>query len=190
MLGMEMPVSGVWAEAEIAKAQRRRGRMRRVMLVIVWGAPVLGALGRQPSSLVAVDPDHYRSGGGEGVFEAGALRGEHLAAVFGDVPIVFEADAELAGDVDAGFVGETHARGERGGVAADEVGPLVAVHADAVADAVSEVFVVGAVAGGGDDVARGGVDSLALDAGTSGGEGGGLGLMDDVEDLALLVEFG
>ena len=28
------------------------------------------------------------------------------------------------------------------------------------------------------------------DAGTGGGEGGGLGLMDDVEDLAGFVEFG
>src|SRR5258708_9402340 len=91
------------------------------------------------------------SGGGEGVFEAGALRGEHLAAVFCDVPVVFEADAELAGDVDAGFVGEAHAWGERGGVAADEVGPLVAVHADAVADAGGEVLVVGGGARGRDD---------------------------------------
>src|SRR6202011_569481 len=124
------------------------------------------------------------------MFEAWALRGEHLAAVCGDVPVVFEADAELAGDVDAGFVGEAHAGGERCGVAADEVGPLVAVHADAVAQAVGEVFVVGTVAGGGDDVAGGGVDSLALDAGMGGGEGGGLGLVDDVENFAGLVEFG
>jgi len=29
-----------------------------------------------------------------------------------------------------------------------------------------------------------------MDAGARGGEGGGLGLMDDVEDLAGLVEFG
>ena len=124
------------------------------------------------------------------MFEAWALRGEHPAAVFGEVPIVFEADAELAGDVDAGFVGEAHAGGERCGIAANEVRPLVTVHADAVAEAVVEVFVVGAVAGGGDEVAGGGVDGLTLDAGMGGGEGGGLGLVDDVEDLALLVEFG
>ena len=70
-----------------------------------------------------------------------------FAAVFGDVPVVFEADAELASDVDAGLVGEAHAGGKGRGVAADEIGPLVAVHADAVADAVGEVFVVGAEAG-------------------------------------------
>ena len=136
-------------------------------------------------------PDHYRlMRCAKGCSSAGALRGEHFAAVFGDVPVVFEADAELAGDVDAGLVGEAHACGEWGGVAADEVGPFVAVHADAVADAVGEVFVVGAVAGGGDDVAGGGVDGLALHAGMGCGECGGLGLVDDVEDLAGLVEFG
>src|SRR6266478_3509094 len=147
--------------------------------------------GATPSALWGgCRPKLIISGGGEGVFEAGTLRGEHLAAVFGDVPVVFEADAELAGDVDAGLVGEAHAWGEWGGVAADEVGPLVAVHADAVAEAVGEVLVVGAVAGGGDDVAGGGVDGLALDAWTGCGESGGLGLVDDVEDFAGLVEFG
>src|ERR1700750_2026918 len=134
--------------------------------------------------------DHYRLCSGEGVFEGGALRGEHLAAVFGDVPVVFEADAELAGDVDAGFVGEAHAGGEGRGIAADEIRPFVSVHADSVADTMGEVFVVGTVAGGGDDVAGGSVDGLALDAGTGGGEGGRLGLMNDVEDFAGLVEFG
>ena len=118
------------------------------------------------------------------------MRGEHVASVGGADPVVFEADAELADDVDAGFVGEGHAGFQRGVVAADEVGPFVAVHADAVAEAVGEVLVVGAVAGGGDDVAGGGVDGLALDTGARGGEGGGLGLVDDVEDFAGLVEFG
>src|SRR5580693_8718176 len=131
--------------------------------------------------MVDFGPDHYRSDDGKGVFKRGALRGEHFAAVFGEVPVVFEADAELAGDVDAGLVGEAHAGGERGGVAADEVGPLVAVHTNAVADAVGEVFIVGAEAGGGDDVASCCVDGLALDAGTSCGESGGLSLVDDVE---------
>jgi hypothetical protein len=129
------------------------------------------------------------SGLGEGVFEGGALGGEHLAAGLGDVPVVFEADAELTGEVDAGFVGEAHTRGERGGVAPDEIGPLVAVHADAVTEAVGEVLVVGAESCGGDDVASGGVDGLALDSGACGGEGGGLGPVDDVEDLAGLVKF-
>jgi len=62
------------------------------------------------------------------------------------VHVVFEADAEVAAEVDAGFVGEDHAGDHLLGVAADEVGPLVHVHADAVSDAVIEVVVAGAVA--------------------------------------------
>ena len=52
----------------------------------------------------------------EGDLEAGSeeLRG----AVGGDDHEVFAADAEFAGDVDAGFVGEGHARFEDGFAAA------------------------------------------------------------------------
>jgi hypothetical protein len=130
------------------------------------------------------------SGFVEGVFKGRALWSEHFAAFFGEVPVVFESYAELAGKVDAGFVGEAHTGCQGRGVAADEVGPFVAVHADAVADAVGEVFVVGAVAGGSDEVACCGVDGLALYAGACGGEGGGLGFENDVEDLAGFVELG
>jgi hypothetical protein len=56
-------------------------------------------------------------------------------------------------------------------------------------DAMGEMFVVGAIAGGGDDVAGGGVDGLALDAGMGCGERGRLGLVDDVEYFAGFVEF-
>jgi hypothetical protein len=35
MLGMEMPESCVWAGVKIARAQRIRGRMRLVRLIIV-----------------------------------------------------------------------------------------------------------------------------------------------------------
>ena len=121
------------------------------------------------------------------------MRGEEDAALVGEVPVVFEADAERiliadgAGQVDAGFVGEAHAGLEQCGVAADEVGPLVAIHADAVAEAMGEDAVAGAEAGGGDDLAGGGVDGLGLDAGAGGGEGGGLGAVDDVEDVALAL---
>jgi hypothetical protein len=50
MFGMEMPVSGVWAEAEIVAAHRRRGRMRRVRLVIRLDTPV-GWFGPTPLTL-------------------------------------------------------------------------------------------------------------------------------------------
>lgn len=127
------------------------------------------------------------SGFGEGIFERGALRGEHVASIGGDDPVVFEADAELADDVDSGLVGEGHVGFERKGVASDEIGPLVAVHADAVAEPMAEVLVAGAVARVGDDLAGGCVDGLAGGSGFACGEGGGLGLVDDVEDLLLLV---
>jgi hypothetical protein len=129
-------------------------------------------------------------GVGEGVFEAGTLGGEEFGAVGSDVHVVFEADAEGlggVGEVDAGLVGEGHVGFDEAGVAADEVVPLVHVHADAVADAVGEVLVVGAEAGSGDDVAGGVVYGLHLDAGTGGSERGGLGSMDDVEDALLAV---
>lgn len=83
------------------------------------------------------------------MLEAGSeeLRG----AGGGDDHVVFTAEAEFAGDVDAGFVGEGHARFENRFAGADKIGMLMAVEADAVADAVGEEFVVGAEAGICDD---------------------------------------
>src|SRR5712692_3845187 len=161
MLAMEMPwargaavCAGAAAEVRVRRAMLRRVRRLRGMRVMSRCS------GRRVRMHCFRRPDHYRSRAkpyrsttGEGVFERGALRGEHLAAVGGDDPVVLEADAELAGDVDAGLVGEGHAGGEWGGVAADEIGPLVAVHADAVAYAMGEVLVVGAKACVGDDFA-------------------------------------
>ena len=118
------------------------------------------------------------------------MGGEEFGSGFGDVHVVFEADAEgfgVIGEVDAGLVGEGHVGGEELGVAADQVGPLVHVHADAVADAVGEVLVIGTEAGGGDDVAGGGIYGLHFDAWARCREGGGLGAVDDVEDALLTV---
>jgi hypothetical protein len=42
----------------------------------------------------------------EGMFEAWTLRREHLATVFSDVPVVFEPNAELARNINPGFVRE------------------------------------------------------------------------------------
>ena len=111
---------------------------------------------------------------------------EENATVVGEVPVVFKANSELARYVYARFVGEGHGGFERLGVAADQVGPLVSVHADAVTDAVGEGLVVGAEAGVGDDFAGGSVDRLAGDARACCGEGYGLGLVDDLEYLPLL----
>jgi len=102
----------------------------------------------------------------EGVLEAG---GEELrGAVGGDDHVVFAADAEFAGDVNAGLVGKSHAGFEDGLAGADEIGMLVAIEADAVADAVGEEFVVGAKSGAGDDGAGGIVDGAGKFSGAGG----------------------
>jgi hypothetical protein len=118
---------------------------------------------------------------------------EEFGAVCGHVHVVFETDAErfgVVGEIDAGLVGEGHVGGKGLDVAADEVGPLVHVHAYSVTDAVGEVFVVRAEAGGGDDAAGGSIYGLHLDSGTGCGKGGGLSLMDDIEDSLLAVGGG
>ena len=129
-------------------------------------------------------------GGAEGVLEAGALGCQEFGSVFGDEHLVFEADAEFAREVDAGFVGEDHIGGELLVVSGDEVGPLVHVQTDAVADTVGEVGVARTVAGGDDDRAGGGVYRLHFDARARGGERGGLGVVDVLEDFALQVGGG
>ena len=93
----------------------------------------------------------------------------HFGAVVGHVDAVLEADAELAVDGDHRLVAEAHARRQRRLVAAHEVGPLVAVEADAVAGAVgqSRHLVVGTEAGVGDHLARRGVDGFARRARSS-----------------------
>ena len=104
--------------------------------------------------------------------------------------VVFAAQAEFAGDVDAGLVGEGHAGFEDGSAAADEIGMLVAVEAEAVAKAMGEEFVAGAVAGGSDDGTGGIVHGAGKLAGASGVESGVLGLADDFEGaLNFLAGF-
>src|SRR3989442_1950237 len=94
---------------------------------------------------------------GEGLFKGRREAGseELCGAVGGDDHVVFAADAVVAGNVDAWLVGKGHARLEDGLAAADEIRMLVAVEANAVAEAVRGEFVVGAVAGGSDDGAAG-----------------------------------
>src|SRR4029079_11318892 len=63
--------------------------------------------------------------------DRGTRGGEEPGPALGDVEAVFQPDPELAVDGDGGLVAEAHARGQLGGVAPDEVGPLVPVHPDA-----------------------------------------------------------
>jgi len=79
---------------------------------------------------------------------------ELRGAVGGDDHVIFAADAECADDVDAGLVRKSHAGRENGFAAAHEIGMLVAIEADAVAEAVGEIFVPGSEASGRDDITR------------------------------------
>src|SRR2546422_10478200 len=94
---------------------------------------------------------------GEGLFKGRGEAGceELRGAVGGDDHVVFAADAVVAGNINAGLVREGHARLEDGLAAADKIRMLVAVEADAVAEAVGEEFVIGAEACAGDGRARG-----------------------------------
>src|SRR5690606_24613481 len=97
---------------------------------------------------------------------------EPVGARLGADDDVLDARAVGPGQVEAGLDGEGEAGLQRFSVAGDDVRVLVAFDADAVAGAVDEVV---AVAGLGDDVAGGGVDRLARDAGADGFAGGVLG---------------
>src|SRR5437763_9355720 len=81
---------------------------------------------------------------GEWTIDGRTWLGKKLRAALGDVETVLEPDPEFAIDGDHRLVAEAHARLERRLVAADEVGPLVAVEADAVAGAMRKArhFVV------------------------------------------------
>ena len=83
-------------------------------------------------------------------------------ALVGDDDQVLDPDAELARQVDARL--DRHHFPRRQGVlgALREARPLVDLEPDPVAEAVAEAV---AVAGGLDQLAGGGVDRLALDAG-------------------------
>src|SRR5207244_8458870 len=104
-----------------------------------------------------------------------------------DEDAVLVADAHLAGDVDPGLVGEAHPRPQLRRVAAHQVRPLVAVHADAVAHAVREVLVAGPEAGLLDHAAGGGVHGLRLDSRLRGLDGGLLRAAHHVPDAPLAI---
>ena len=108
--------------------------------------------------------------------EAGS---QELGRAFGgDGHYVFAADAEFVRDVDAGLVGEGHAGFEDGFALVDEIRMFVDVEADAMAEAVREEFVPGAVAGGSDDGASGVIHGAGKFSCAGGIEGRVLGFAD------------
>src|SRR5262245_28326221 len=111
--------------------------------------------------------------------------GEEFRAALGDVGAVLQADAELAVDRDHRFVAEAHARLQRRLVAAHEVGPLVAVEADAVAGPVGKArhLVVGTEAGVGDHLASRSIDRFTRYARPGGVERRRLRAMLEIPDV-------
>src|SRR3981189_1533017 len=101
--------------------------------------------------------------------------------------VVLQTDAEFSANVNARFIAKSHLRLEFRGVAADQIRPLVAVHAHAVSQAMREIFVVRAVARVGDDLTRGGVDGAGFYSRLRGCQRGALGSMYDVENLFHFV---
>ena len=109
--------------ASVAHAVEASGFRSGLHLRRAWsrqwgGSPRDAQTARRPS-----DRAVYRCG----------KRSEEFRARGGHVPTVFEADAELAGNVDSRLVGEAHAGLEGRVVAAHEIGWLVHIHSDAVA---------------------------------------------------------
>src|SRR5215468_3401821 len=94
------------------------------------------------------------------IFYAPALRREQLRTVLCDVHIVFEPYAEFSADVDARLVAETHVGFQAESISTHQVGPFMAVHADAMAQAMGEVLVIWPIARVGDHLARGSVNGL------------------------------
>ena len=82
---------------------------------------------------------------------------------------ILDADTAEILDVDAGFDGDDHARGEDGFVRFSEAGWLVDFEAEAVAGGMDEVLVEFVFAEGRDG---GGVDLATTAAGADGVEGG------------------
>src|SRR5439155_7585554 len=123
----------------------------------------------------------FQSRAAEWIVEGWALRGEQLGAFVGDQHVVFQAHAEFSANVNAGLVAEGHVRRKRQSVAAYQVGPLVTVRPQAVANARSEVVVVGAVSGVGDHLAFRGVHSLTFHSGTRRGQRRTLRTVNDLE---------
>ena len=72
-------------------------------------------------------------------------------ALGGDNHVVFAAQAEFTRNINSRLIRKGHARLENGLAASNQIGVLVAVEANAVAQAVGEELVVGAIAGAGDD---------------------------------------
>ena len=101
----------------------------------------------------------------------------------GDDHIIFAAQAEFAGNVNAGLVRKGHARGKHSSAGTNQVGVFVPVKANAMAKTMGEKLVIGAVTGGGNDGASSVIDRTGEFTRTSRVKGGVLGLANDFKNL-------
>jgi len=121
------------------------------------------------------------------IFQRIALRSEPPRAIRGNIHVIFEAHAEFAPQVDAGFVGRCHVRLQGLGVALHQVGPFMTVHANSVTDAVREVRIARTEARVVNNFARGGIHCLAGNPWFGCIERGRLSFVDRIEDTLHLV---
>ena len=116
---------------------------------------------------------------------------EEFRTLISDVEAVFETNAELAVDDDRRLVTEAHAWLNWSLVAAHEVGPFVAVEADAMTGAMGQAghFVVRTKAGVSDHFARRRIDGLTRSADLRGGNAGILRFAFKVPNVALTLRW-
>src|SRR5690242_19888414 len=70
------------------------------------------------------------------------LRREQFRAILGNAHIVFQSDTELTGYVNSGLITKDHAGLKPGQVSSNQIGPLVTIHAHAMADSMREKSIV------------------------------------------------
>src|SRR5215467_6576874 len=81
------------------------------------------------------------------MLERGGLAGHQFGATGSYHHDVFEPNPKFAGNVNAGFVAEGHRCFQLRLIAANQISPLVSLQANAVADSMSEVLIIGSESG-------------------------------------------
>src|SRR5437868_11528892 len=96
-----------------------------------------------------------QSRSGKRLFQRGTLRREQLRPVLQNVHIVFQADAELATNIDPRLIAEGHIGSKWQSISAHQIRPFMAIHPHAMTQPVGELLIVGTEARVADDLARG-----------------------------------
>src|ERR1051326_4968576 len=102
------------------------------------------------------------------MLDGGTRRGEQLRTIAPDEHVIFQSNAELSANVNAGLVAERHAGRHCLRIAAHQVRPFVAIQSDAMSRTRGEELVSWSKTGLSNRRARGGVHLLARNAGFGG----------------------